>query len=213
MGLYGRYIAPRLADMVCRRSDIAAERAALIPRAEGVVVEIGIGTGLNLPYYDKAKVRRVYGIDPGEGFLNLGRERFTDSPVLVTIMTAPAEAIPLPNDSADSAVMTYTLCSVVDPIQALREVRRVLKPGGALYYLEHGRSEARWVARGQDLLNEAWKPLACGCNLNRDVPILIAKAGFLLEETVRFDLAGAPRLIGTHIRGVARKGPSPDQGT
>lgn len=128
-------------------------------------------------------------------------------------MTAPAEAIPLLAGSADSAVMTYTLCSVIDPVQALREVRRVLKPGGALYFLEHGRSEAPWVARGQDLLNGMWKPISCGCNLNRDVPILLAKAGFLLEEVERFDLAGAPRIIGAHVRGLARKGPSADQGT
>ena len=146
MGLYARYIAPRLADRACMHSEVTTERAKLIPRAEGIVVEIGIGSGLNLAFYDPARVRLVHGIDPAEGFLAVGAARFAHSPVPLEILRAPAEAMPLADAIADTVVATYTLCSVSDPMLALREVRRVLKPGGNFLFLEHVRSHRSRVA-------------------------------------------------------------------
>ena len=204
MGLYSRTIAPWLADRACMRSEIADERAKLIPRAAGVVVEIGIGTGLNLAFYQAARVRVVYGVDPGEGFLARGARRFAASAVPVEILHAAAEAIPLADGIADTVVATYTLCSVTDPLQALREVRRILKPEGSFLFLEHGRSHHSGVARWQDRLNGAWRPVSCGCNLNRDVPALLVGAGLRIVELARFDLPDAPSLFAAHVRGVAR---------
>jgi ubiquinone/menaquinone biosynthesis C-methylase UbiE len=204
MGLYQRYIGPRLVSALCAADHIADERRKIVPQARGVVVEIGIGPGLNLPLYDPAKVKRVIGIDPSEGFVALGERRRRDSPVPVMILRAPAEAIPLADDSTDTAVLTYTLCSVDDPAKALQELRRVLKPTGRLLFLEHGRADETRVVQWQNRLNPLWRKLGCGCNLNRDAVSLIAVAGFAVEAIDRFYLSRTPRPIGFHFRGVAR---------
>ena len=135
MGFYARHIGPRFVSCLCSMEAIAAERERVVPQASGVVLEIGIGPGLNLPFYDPARVTRVIGVDPIAEFLELGRERRRSAPVPVEIVQAPAEALPLADASIDTAVITYTLCSVEDPVQALREVRRVLKPRGRVLFL------------------------------------------------------------------------------
>lgn len=202
MGIYADHIGPRLVKCICSSPDIAAERANIVPQANGVVLEIGFGPGLNLVHYDPAKVERVIGVDPNEGFLKLkGRSR---DPVPVEIIQAPAEAIPLPDDMADTAVVTYTLCSVRDPAQALREVRRVLKPSGRLLFLEHGQANEAGVARWQDRINPLWRRLAVGCNLNRPVVRLLEEAGFGIEVLDQHYLRATPRPIGFLSCGSAR---------
>ena len=150
MGVYADRIGPRLIKCLCSSPDIAAERAAIVPQASGVVLEIGFGPGLNLSHYDPGKIERVIGVDPNEGFLRLGSG--ARPPVPVEVFRAPAEAIPLPDDVADTAIVTYTLCSVEDPARALGEVLRVLKPGGRVLFVEHGRASEAGVARWQDRL-------------------------------------------------------------
>lgn len=203
MGLYERYIGPRLINALCSQGNITEERRHVIPQAQGIVLEIGIGTGLNVPLYDPARVECVIGVDPGENFLALGTQRIAAARVPVTIMKAPAEAIPLDDDSVDTVVLTYTLCSVDDPAQALREMRRVLKPEGKLLFLEHGRADDANVARWQDRLNGMWRVIGCGCNLNRDTTGLLREAGFDIQAVERFYLEGSPRPVGFHCRGVA----------
>jgi len=184
--------------------DIRHEREKIVPAAEGVVLEIGIGPGLNLPLYDPAKVNEVIGVDPHDGFLALGQERQKTSPVPLRIIQAPAERLPLEDDTIDTAVVTYTLCSVDNPERALREVRRVLKPDGRVLFLEHGLSTDEGVARWQHRLNPVWRPLAVGCNLNRPVRELFTRAGFRIDEAEDYYLKSAPRPIGFLCRGVAR---------
>ncbi len=203
MGFYGRHIGPRIVSALCSLEDITEQRRIVLPKAHGIVLEVGIGSGLNLPHYDPAKVVRVIGVDPGEGFVALGTRLWGNSPVPLQLIEAPAEKIPLEDNIADTAVLTYTLCSVSDPVAALREIRRVLKPGGMLLFCEHGKAEEASVVRWQDGLNPVWKVLACGCNLNRDTMALLTGAGFEIGAVDRFYLPHAPKPVAFHCRGVA----------
>jgi ubiquinone/menaquinone biosynthesis C-methylase UbiE len=203
MGLYRRYLAPRLISLACSQARISELRQSIIPRASGVVLEIGIGPGFNLAHYDPRTVIKVIGVDPEQGFLDLGKERVKASPVPVEIIKAGGEKIPLNDAAADTAVLTYTLCSVEDPLAALREIRRVLKPGGRLLFLEHGRSDDASVAKWQDRLNPFWNVFSCGCQINRDTSLLLRSAGFKVDDVDHFYLPGAPKILGFHRRGVA----------
>jgi SAM-dependent methyltransferase len=202
MGVYADWIGPRLVKCLCSSPDIAAERAAVVPQASGVVLEIGFGPGLNLSHYDPRKVDRVIGVDPNEGFLKL--RSGNGPPLPVEVLRAPAEAIPLLDDVADTAVVTYTLCSVQDPAQALLEVRRVLKPGGRVLFVEHGRANEAGVARWQDRINPIWRRLAVGCNLNRPIVRLLEGAGFGIEALDQHYLRATPRPLGFLSCGLAR---------
>lgn len=203
MGLYNRYVGPRIVSCLCAMQNITEERAKIVPQATGVVLEIGIGPGLNLPLYDPARVQSIIGVDPGADFLRIGTERHANSRVPLEIIKAPAEALPLSNASIDTAVVTYTLCSVDDPARVLTELRRVLKPDGRVLFLEHGLAHDEKVAGWQNRLNPVWKRLAVGCNLNRPVASSFERAGFLLPEVHHYYLDGAPRSLGYLCRGVA----------
>jgi SAM-dependent methyltransferase len=204
MGLYARYFGPRLVRCLCSSDGIAAERAKIVPLARGVVLEIGFGPGLNLPFYDPGLVERVIGVDPNESFLRLGKGLNRTSGVPLEIIRAPAEALPLADASVDTALITYTLCSVDDPARSLREVRRVLKAHGRVLFLEHGLSSDPGVARWQRRVNPIWRPLAVGCNLTRPVLRVLEDAGFAIESADEYYLQGAPRPLGFLSRGSAR---------
>jgi SAM-dependent methyltransferase len=206
MSIYARYIGPKFVSCLCSTEDIVAERRRIIPQARGVVLEIGMGPGLNLPFYDPDQVTKVIGVDPNRAFLNLGKARQGASPVPLEIILAPAEALPLDSASVDTAVITYTLCSVDDPEQALKEVRRVLRPDGQVLFLEHGLSPEPGVARWQHRLNPVWRSLAVGCNLTRPVADLFIRAGFKIQDIEEYYLGGAPRALGFHCSGIAQAG-------
>ncbi|GGC64787.1 class I SAM-dependent methyltransferase [Chelatococcus reniformis] len=207
MSIYADHVGPRLVRCLCGMRAIAAERRKVVPQARGVVIEIGFGPGLNLPFYDPARVARVIGVDPNDSFIRLGATR--PAPRLpIEIVRAPAERVPLPDASADTAVITYTLCSVHDPLRALSEVRRVLRPDGRVLFLEHGLADDAGVQRWQHRLNPIWRALAVGCNLDRPVTAMLRQAGFQIHELAEFYLPKTPRAVGFHARGVAM--PAPD---
>lgn len=203
MGFYGRHIGPRIVSAMCSMEEVTKQRRLVLPMAYGVVLEVGIGSGLNLPYYDPSRVVRVIGVDPGEGFVALGEKRWNSPPVPLQLIRAPAEKIPLDDRIADTAVLTYTLCSVTDPVAVLREIHRVLKPGGTLLFCEHGKAQEASVVRWQDRLNPIWQVMACGCNLNRDTMGLLTGAGFEIGAVDRFYVPHVPKPVGFHCRGVA----------
>ncbi len=182
MKIYEDYILPTLLDCLCGMSDITEQRQRAVPGARGTVLEIGMGTGLNLPYYDERRVDKVIGLDPSVASFRKALKRSATRPFPVEYLGLRGEDIPLPDDSMDSIVLTYTLCSITQPHQALAEMRRVLKPGGKLIFCEHGKSSGERVYRWQRRVTPVWKRLVGGCHLDRDIPGLINSAGFRVAE-------------------------------
>lgn len=181
MGFYQYRILPHLIHLTMRRGDLVAYRQRVIPAAEGRVLEIGVGSGLNLPLYtDKAE--RVIGLDPSPQLLEMARAVRDRAARPVELLEGSAEAIPLEDRSIDTVVTTWTLCTIPEVGRALAEMRRVLRPGGQLLFVEHGRSPDRGVRRWQDRLNPMWKRIGGGCNLNRGIAELIETAGFRMDR-------------------------------
>ncbi len=195
-----------LTDMVCSLPVITANRRKVTPFAEGVVVEPGMGSGLNLAHYDKDAVKAVIGVDPQEDLLKMARRRAAQAAVPVEFLARSAEELPLESGSIDTVLLTYTGCSIPDVARALDEFRRVLKPSGRLLFCEHGRSHEPRVARFQDMANSLWRPLAGGCHLNRDIASLLQGAGFRMERCERFYAMARPKFISYHYVGSARPG-------
>jgi len=181
MGTYRHWIFPRLLDLVMRAPQVAAYRRRIVPRAHGRVLEVGIGSGLNLPLYGPA-VQSLYGLDPSTELLQMTTRRAQQAGIDIQLFDRSAEQIPLEDRSVDTVVMTWTLCSIPDPLGALREMRRVLKPGGELLFVEHGLAPDAGVRAWQHRLNPLWNRMAGGCNLDRKMDELIAAAGFRLTE-------------------------------
>ncbi len=182
MGLYSRLVLPHVIDLVCGMENHARQRARLVPAAEGRVLEIGSGSGHNFGHYRTERIRHLWALDPAEAMHRLARPRAAGLGFPVEFLAAPAEAIPLERASADTVLVTYSLCSVAEPLAALAEVRRVLKPGGTLLFCEHGAAPDQSVRRWQQRLNPAWRRLGGGCHLDRDVPALLRAAGFSARE-------------------------------
>lgn len=207
MGFYERRILPRLIDLAMRNRAARAERAKYVPLASGVVLEVGIGSALNLPFYGP-RVERLHALDPSAELWGIGRRRIASAPFPVEFHLDTGERIALPDASVDSVVMTWTLCSIPEPVRALREMKRVLRPGGRLIFIEHGRAPDSGVVAWQDRLTPLWRRVAGGCHLNRRIDDLIREAGFEMER-LEIGYAEGPRLFGYFYRGVARSpGPS-----
>lgn len=202
MGLYTRYVLPRFIDLVMRNREAARLRAAWIPQAKGNVLEIGIGSGLNLPFYSR-QVKRVIGVDPSLELPRLVKHP-ADQKIDVEFLTQSAEQdLPIPDASIDTIVMTWTLCSIARPAEALRKMRRVLKDDGQFIFIEHGRSHDRNVVAWQDRLTPIWKHVAGGCHLNRKVDELISVAGFRITNLNTFYIVG-PRFVTYTYQGLAQ---------
>jgi SAM-dependent methyltransferase len=180
MGLYANWVLPRLLDHAMRNQALDRYRRNTIGSARGVVLEVGVGSGLNLPLYGRV-VDRVYALDPSLELLGLAHERAKDAIVPVSLVRASAEEIPFASLVFDSIVMTWTLCSIPDPVSALAEMRRVLKPGGHLLFVEHGLSPEHGVARWQHRLTPCWSWISGGCHLERKTDDLLRAAGFQIN--------------------------------
>jgi ubiquinone/menaquinone biosynthesis C-methylase UbiE len=190
MSLYARHILPRLIDFTCGLKPTMRQRAKLVPQARGRVLEMGVGSGLNLPFYDAARVTQLHALDPSPELWRLAGERVAEVGIAVEYLEAGAEAVPLRDRSIDTVVITYTLCTLPDVAGALAEARRVLRRGGQLLFCEHGAAPDRGVRRWQDRLNPAWRRLAGGCHLNRNAPVLIEQAGFRITALDSMYLPG-----------------------
>jgi len=184
-----------------RRQDLARYRRAAVAAARGRVLEIGVGSGLNFALYGK-QVELVYGIDPSARLLAIARRRAAASGIPAELLQASATAIPLSDDAVDTIVMTWTLCSIPDPLAALREMRRVLKPDGNLFFVEHGLSPEPSVERWQHRITPAWRRMAGGCHLDRKMDDLIRQAGFDLTN-LHEEYAPGPRAMSYMYQGCA----------
>jgi len=203
MGLYAKQVLPRFIDFAMRNPETTRLRAEWLPRARGDVLEVGIGSGLNLPFYS-SEVRRIYGIDPSIELQRMARARLAANPIEVEFFTQSAEKpLPLPEASVDTAVLTWTICSIPNATEALRQIKRALRPNGQLIFLEHGRAPDRGVSAWQDRLTPIWKRIAGGCHLNRKIDDLIKSAGFQVAELTTSYLPG-PRPMTYTYQGLAR---------
>lgn len=202
MGLYARHIFPRLMDRVMRGQEFQRLRVDLLKSAQGEVLEIGLGTGLNLACYPSS-VLRLRAVDPAPLLPERVAKRRAEVPFPVEITYLSAERLLYDDGVFDCVVSTWTLCTIPDPIQALREVRRVLKPSGRFLFLEHGRSDEAAIATWQDRLNPLQNIIGCGCNLNRRIDRLISEAGLHILQLDRFVMEGVPRIGGELYRGIA----------
>lgn len=202
MGIYSRYMLPRLINLVMQNKQATAERAVFVPLASGKVLEIGIGSGLNIPYYSH-KVESLYGLDPSRELWQLARQRATAAPFPIEYLGQSAEGIPVEDQTFDTVVSTWTLCTIPNPLQALEEMRRVLKPHGQLIFVEHGLAPEPQVQTWQHRLNPVWNRIAGGCNLNRHIDALIVAAGLHLTQLDTAYMHG-PKPFSFLYKGLAR---------
>ena len=203
MGLYSEHVFPRLMDWVMSSQVCQGLRGDLLKEAHGDVLEIGFGTGLNLPHYP-ATVSQLWMVDPARFLLSRVQTRVAQAAFPVHMEQLAAESLPFPDQRFDSIVSTWTLCTIPDPLKALREIRRVLKPHGVFLFLEHGRSREARIAAWQDRFNPIQNLIACGCNLNRPIDLLIEQSGFHLMDLSRFQIPHVPRIAAEMYQGHAR---------
>lgn len=202
MGLYSRYVFPRLCDWAMRAPRIDRLRRELLVEANGEILEIGFGTGLNLEHYPE-HVRGITAVDPGEGMSRIARRRVARSTRTVDLRVQTAEELPFDDGTFGCVVSTWTLCSIPNAGRAVEEVARVLRPGGRFLFLEHGLAESTGVQRWQHRLTPIQRRLADGCRLNLDIAGLVRSAPFRQVEVERFVMQGTPRLLGSMYRGLA----------
>ena len=182
MSLYSKYILPRAIHFACKQKPTTYQRKKVVPLASGSVIEIGIGTGLNIPHYDSSQVEEVIGIDPGQSVWDLKSDSYTDLSFHFEFVKSGAENMPFESNRFDTAVVTYTLCTIPDLERALEEIRRVLKPHGQLIFSEHGKAPDAGVRRMQSAIEPVWKVFSGGCHLTRDIPGLISTGGFEITQ-------------------------------
>ena len=199
---YAKWILPRLVDVAMRNKEATRYRSQIVPQARGTVLEIGVGSGLNLPFYG-AGVEHIYGLDPSEELLKMARKKARGVTLPVEFLVHSGEEIPLDDGSVDTVVTTWTLCSIPDPVKALKEMTRVLKPGGTLLFAEHGLAPEARVQRWQQRLNPLWNSITGGCNLNRKIDDLVAQAGFRVVD-LQTEYAKGPKPMSFIYCGRAR---------
>jgi ubiquinone/menaquinone biosynthesis C-methylase UbiE len=204
MGLYATQIFPRLMDWVMARPAFSQLRETLLQLASGEVLEIGFGTGLNLRHYPTT-ITRLSIVDPATLLPAKVARRIAAAPYPIQTTHVTAENLPFPDRQFETVVSTWTLCTIPDPVLALHEVGRVLKPGGRFLFLEHGRSDDRRIAVWQDRLNPIQNVMGCGCHLNRQIDRLITQSGLTIAHLDRFSMQGVPRVAGEMYRGTATR--------
>ena len=203
-GFWDRHVVPRLIGCACRQPAIMKNRAKIIPQATGDVLELGCGGAANLQFYDWYKVRTLSGVDPSAELLERAQAELAEQGRSANFITGIAEALPFANDSFDTVVTTFTLCSVQDPQMALSEAKRVLKPGGKLLFAEHGLAPDSAPAKWQERVEPLWKHIAGGCHLTRPVTSAISAAGFVTDATQGQYMKRTPRWLGWVEWGEAR---------
>jgi len=204
MNVYDEYCLPHLIHCACGLKVIQRQREKVVPLADGRVLEVGMGSALNIPFYDPDKVEFVWGLEPSRAMRKKARKNLSRAPFDVRLLDLPGEEIPLDDDSVDTVLLTYTLCTIPDWRSAMQQMRRVLRPGGKLIFCEHGVAPDEQVRKWQDRVNPLWKKIAGGCNLNRPIPEYIEAGGFSIQSLETGYLPG-PKFAAFNYWGVARQ--------
>ena len=203
MSLYDKYILPKFLNCACGSKPVSRQRQKVVPLVEGKVLEVGIGSGLNLPFYDKSKIDELWGLDPSEQLSDMARKVADRENIVVNFISSGAEEIPLPDSYFDSVLITYTMCTIPEVARANREIKRVLKRGGKLIFCEHGEAPDENIRKWQKRINPFWGKLAGGCNINRKIPSLIQNSGFEIVELEEMYLPKTPKIVGYNYWGYA----------
>ena len=206
MSFYDKYILPHFLNCACGTKPIQYQREKVVPLATGLVLEIGIGSGLNIPFYNTAKVTRVLGLDPSEELNRMARKVADEKGLAVEFILGGAEAIALPDNHVDTVLVTYTMCTIPQVAEANKEINRVLKPKGKLIFCEHGMAPDANVSKWQNRIDPYWGKIAGGCHLNRNIPALISAAGFKIESMEQMYLPSTPKFAGYNYWGTAVAG-------
>ena len=203
MGFYAKHILPLCLDKACGVKPVQKQREKIVPLAMGKVLEIGIGSGLNLPHYNFNAVSDITGVDPDDHIWKRSAANRAACPVPVNRVGLSGEEILMDDSSMDSVVVTYTLCTIADPVKALREMARILRPGGAIYFSEHGCAPDKNIARWQTRIDPIWGKIAGGCHSGRDIPALFSTAGIAIESLEQMYIPG-PKVLSYNYWGIAR---------
>lgn len=204
MGFYSKTVLPKILDLACGSKPIDKQRQKIIPQARGEVVEIGIGSGLNLPHYDARKVTSVTGVDPDDALWHKACARAAACGFPVERLGLSGERLPLDDGCADTVIVTYALCTIPDPIAALAEMGRILRPDGEILFTEHGRAPDLGVAKWQQRIDPIWKRLAGGCHTGRDIPALFSQAGLKIARLEEMYIPG-PKILSYNYWGAATR--------
>jgi len=205
LSFYNKYILPKVLNCACASKPINYQRDKIVPLADGVVLDIGIGSGLNIPFYNKTKIKQLYGLDPSKELLDIAKSVAKKENLEIEFLECGAESIPLPDKSIDTVLITYTMCTIPDVALSNSEIIRVLKDDGKLLFCEHGLAPDKNIAKWQKRINPLWSKIAGGCNLNRDIPNLISSSGFKISNMEEMYLPSTPKFAGYNYWGVAKK--------
>ena len=203
MSLYSKYILPKVLDFCCATKPIRKQREKVVPLCKGIVLEIGSGSGLNFPYYKTSKIKKIFALDPDKEMIELARQETKKSSIEITFLQEYAERISLKDNSVDTILLTYSLCTIPDPISALKEMKRVLRSNGCLVYCEHGMAPESSIRKWQNRLNPINSYFSGGCNLNRNITQLITESGFKIQKSETMYLPGTTKLVGYNYWGTA----------
>jgi len=205
LGFYDKYILPKVLNCACGSKPINYQRDKIVPLADGVVLDIGIGSGLNIPFYNKTKIKYLYGLDPSKELLNIAKSFAKEERFEIKFLECGAEDIPLPDKTIDTVLITYTMCTIPDVTLSNSEIMRVLKDDGKLLFCEHGLAPDTSVAKWQNIINPVWNKIAGGCNLNRNIPELITSSGLRISNMEEMYLPSTPKFAGYNYWGLAEK--------
>ena len=201
--LYERHVLPKVLDACCSTKPVNYQRNKIVPHAKGKILEIGIGSGINIPFYNKANVEKIYGLDPSEELNNIAQKKAINNNLKIDFLLNGAEEIPLPSNSMDTILITYTLCTIQDLESSLKEIRRVMKDDAVMLFCEHGIAPDENVIKWQNRINPLWGKLFGGCNINRNIPEIIQSSGFTLNSLDQMYLPSTPKIVGYNYWGKA----------
>ena len=201
--LYEKHVLPKILDACCSTKPVNYQRNKIVPDAKGKILEIGIGSGINIPFYNKANVEKIYGLDPSEELNNIAQKKAINNNVEIDFLLNGAEEIPLPSNSMDTILITYTLCTIQDLESSLKEIKRVMKDDGVMLFCEHGIAPDENVMKWQNRVNPLWGKLFGGCNINRNIPEIIQSSGFKLNSLDQMYLPSTPKIVGYNYWGKA----------